>query len=157
MQIPRPVPFTFTYETQDSVLVKRYPDRTPQHLLALAGLPADPLLKGSPNGQLRGVKILFPAFQSSVLDTLRLRILLEVGEGTPASDAFLLYDTGVLEDGVDVELDGSNTVAIWLDNLGDDGPMFGGQIRLELTPSTTGAPGNPDDVNVVLDIVEFVP
>ena len=162
------MPFTNNADTNTQV----YPSVT------APTLGAAPVLRISPRGKLRAVRLRYAASQTKVLVDVRLRILMEVGQPNPSSDDFLLYDTGVLAHGVipsggtvAIVLTGSDSTCFWLDEMGADGPCWGGgtfydrnglqyvtqgncQLRFELIVNSTGGPAAGDELTVCFDTEE---
>lgn len=155
--IPRSLQYEFTFNADSDSTAQWFPAVLPPHL---GGDPA-PLM--GIRGRIRAIKMLFAASQSRTLETVRLRIVKEVGQPNPSSDLYLLYDSGVLDDGVvptggtvAISLTGSNSTAFWIDHMGNDGPMYDGQLRLELLTTSTGGSGD-DYISLALDLEEWGP
>lgn len=165
-QIPRTHLITFGFNSASS--------------LQVAVFPVTPDLTGqmaSIRGRLHAVRMRFPDFQSWTLDSVRLRILLyNPLSATPQSDDLLIYDTGLIEDGVipdggdePYDLSGSNFDSFWIDSLGDQGPIFGSgtyladtsatqvvlpsMLKFELTIEASGG-ANEDTLIVAFDVME---
>lgn len=167
LPIPRTHGLTFAFNSASSVQTTVFPVNGD-----LTGLSA------SIRGQLRAVRMRFPDNQSWTLTSVRLRILLySPTSPTPQSDDLLIYDTGLIEDGVipdggtqAYDLSGNNFDAFWIDSMGDDGPMFGagtflvdanatqaqlpGLLRFELSIEASGG-ANEDELVVMFDVLEY--
>lgn len=113
------------------------------------------------DGKITAVRMRFRDNQSWTLTSIQMRLYI----GNSLTGWQAIYDTGLLEHGEipeggtdPIDLSGSNDVAFWNDQLGEDAVHFAvhatQSLRIEVAHTATGGSGT-DDVNVQLDYVDF--
>lgn len=169
-------PRNFTFDADETITERYYPNTASDRSAFLAIVndqTSTPAAKSAAmaeldkfgpetiTGKIRAVRMRYPAGQTSTLETVRLRIVKEAGQSNPSSDDYLIYDSGLLDNGeipdggtVAIDLTGSDTVAFWLDDMGDDGPCFDGQFRCEMAINGTTFDAG-DNVVLSLDCEEY--
>ncbi len=118
-----------------------YPNEIPVHLWDAANLKAPSTLQGAPRGRLTAVRLFYLATGSAaVLTDIRVKIVVEHGQST-GDERYLVYDTGVLTDGVDgIDLAEDDLEAFWSDVL-ENPTTFDGQLRFEVSLNSTAGAG----------------
>jgi hypothetical protein len=120
MQIPRKNGFIIEING-NATTTRYYPEDgiVPESL----GFGANPKRIGAPKGRLTGVRMRL-ATEAGAAASVRLQVYQEVNG--QLTDDHLVYDSGVLTDGVDgIVLAASATTAFWLDSLAADQGVFG--------------------------------
>jgi hypothetical protein len=117
------------------------------------------------HGEIVAVRLQFPDNQSWTLASIQVVIYPSFTNGVVADVARVLYDTGLLQDGVipeggtvAIDLSGNNDACFWNDTIGANRPVFhlafGEALKVDISHTASGGV-NSDNVKLEVDYKEY--